>query len=338
MILFCIKGYNALKEKIDEIIHVKFKKNKKSNSATNRTKMKVVPLNNNKNRNKKSDFGLTKNSRNNLMNINKKGSKKKISGLETDETKKTISYKDFITTTNDYELNNLSFEMALKYDKRTCCDYYFSLIRTKQLVFFSFCNFNDYNSGIIKKFIFFLSFALHYTINALFFTDKTMHQIFEDGGKYNIIYQLPYCTYSALISTIILRIILSTLVLTEKSILVVKSQPNINLANLKKKKALKCIIIKYAIFFLLILILLFVFWYYLTCFNALYENTQIELIINSIISFSISSIYPFVINIIPSFFRNDIVYNKSLKKKKLRKNDLKDLEYIYNLSKWIQLL
>ena len=145
--------------------------------------------------------------------------------------------------TNDYELNNLSYELALKYDKRQFCDYYFSLIRTKQLVFFSFCTFNDYNSGIIKKFIFFLSFALHYTISALFFTDETMHQIYQDKGKYNIIYQFPFIAYSAIISTVILRIILSTLVLTEKSILEVKNQESKILAEKKKKEVLKYMII-----------------------------------------------------------------------------------------------
>ena len=59
--------------------------------------------------------------------------------------------------TNDYEMNNLSYELALKYDKREFCEYYFSLIRTKQLIFFSFCDFNDYNSRYSKKiYIFFI--------------------------------------------------------------------------------------------------------------------------------------------------------------------------------------
>ena len=131
---------------------------------------------------------------------------------------------EFIRYTNDYELNHLSFKNAIKYDKRIFCEYYFSLIRTKQIIFFSFCDFNDYNSNIIKKFIFLLSFALHYTINALFFTDDTMHQIYKDGGSYNIKYQLPNCIYSTIISTFILRIMLETLVLTEKSVLEVKNQ------------------------------------------------------------------------------------------------------------------
>ena len=337
MILFCIKGYNSLENKIDEVIHIKFKKNEKSKSIIYH--LKTQSRRPNKSNTKKQKHSLSSNSKNILMNKNNKSSRKKISVLtRSNKEDKNKAYKDFIKSTNDYELNNLSFEMALLYDKRSFCEYYCSLIRTKQLVFFSFCDFNDYNSGIIKKFIFFLSFALHYTVNALFFTDKTMHQIYQDEGKYNIIYQMPFCTYSAIISTIILRIILSTLVLTEKNVLEVKSQKSKNSAILKKKKILKCIIIKYAIFSILNLMLLITFWYYLTCFNALYENTQINLIINSVISFTISSIYPFLINIVPAFFRNDILYKRPIKKEKLKKNDLEDLKYIYKISKWLQLL
>ena len=78
-----------------------------------------------------------------------------------------------------------------------------------------------------------------------------MHKIYEDGGKYNIIFQFPYITYSAIISTVVLRIILATLVLTEKSILEVKNQKSRLFAENKKKSALKYVIIKYSIFFVL---------------------------------------------------------------------------------------
>ena len=166
-----------------------------------------------------------------------------------------------------------------------------------------------------------------------------MHQIYEDGGKYNIIFQFPYITYSAIISTVILRIILSALVLTEKSILEVKNQKTKSEALTKKKQALKCIIIKFSIFFILNLILLIAFWYYLTCFNAIYANTQVDLIINTVISFAVSLAYPFFINIIPAFVRNDILKShKNNKNKKISQNQLKDSEYAYKVSQWLQIL
>ena len=77
----------------------------------------------------------------------------------------------------DYELNTLEYEEALKYDKRTYCEYYCSLLRTKHLLFFSFCSFNDYNSTIIKICLFLFSFVLFYTINALFYNDSALHAI-----------------------------------------------------------------------------------------------------------------------------------------------------------------
>ena len=124
----------------------------------------------------------------------------------------------------DYELNWLSYKEAIKFDKRENCEYYGSLIKSKQLFIFTFCSFNDYNSGIIKKFMFFLSFSLHYTTNTLFFTESTLHQIYEDEGKYNLKYQISHILYSAIISNLVLRIMLQTLVLTDKDVLEVKLQ------------------------------------------------------------------------------------------------------------------
>ena len=130
----------------------------------------------------------------------------------------------------DYEFNWLSYEEALRYDKRSSCEYYGSLLKSKQLFIFTFCSFEDYNSGFIKKFMFFLSFAIHYTVNALFFDEKNMHQIYEDEGKYNFKYQIPYIIISAIISILSLRLMLQILVLTDKDILEVKLQQNKALA------------------------------------------------------------------------------------------------------------
>ena len=104
--------------------------------------------------------------------------------------------------------------------------------------------------------------------------------------------------------------------------------------------------IKFAIFFILNFILLALFWYYLTCFNAVYKNTQIYLIENTFISFGISLFYPFVINIIPGFFRMDSLDGNKRDKKKNKKNikeeydknNEKETEYVYKISQWLQIL
>ena len=174
--------------------------------------------------------------------------------------------------------------------------------------------------------MFFLSFALHYTTNALFFTESTMHQIYEDEGKFNFEYQYPKIIYSAIISTLVLRLMLIFLVLTDKDVLEVKKRQTKDLAIKMKRKKLKCMKIKFAIFFILNFILLGLFWYYLTCFNAIYENTQVYLIKNTFISFAFSLFYPFIINIFPTFIRMYSLHSSN-----------KDQQCFYKASQIIQL-
>ena len=210
------------------------------------------------------------------------------------------------------------------------------------MIIFSLCSFDDYNSGIIKKYVLFLYFAFHYTSSAVFFTDKTMHQIVEDKGSFNFSYQMKFILFAAIISTICLRIFL-LLIKTEKEIVTIKNEQNKNAINIQKEKIIKCINIKYSIFFVLNLILLLLFWYYLTCFNAIYQNTQIYLIKNTFISFGLSLIYPFVINIFPGILRIYSLKKENSKIKKKNKNNKQrakkgNKECIYNASKFLQLL
>ena len=69
---------------------------------------------------------------------------------------------------NYSEMNNLDYNLALKYDQRSYCEYYISLIKTKHILIVIFFNNKDYNSRIIKLDLFFISFAISYTLNALF--------------------------------------------------------------------------------------------------------------------------------------------------------------------------
>ena len=75
---------------------------------------------------------------------------------------------------------------------------------------------------------------------------------------------------------------------------------NILKTSTRLKRYLK---IKFVIFFILDFILLGCFWIYLSCFSAVYNNTQIHLINDTLISFAISLITPFVLYLLPGIFR-----------------------------------
>ena len=203
---------------------------------------------------------------------------------------------------NDYELNTMSYKDAIIYDKRNCCEYYCSLVRTKNAFLFSFCPIKDYNSTIIKISLFFLFFAMYYFVNALFFDEKTIHKIYKDDGYYNLIYLIPHICYSFVISHT-LNIIIKNIFLSERNICKIKNEKDINKSYDIVDDVKKCLIIKYICFYIMSIIFLLFFWYYLSSFGAVYKNTQIYLIKNTAISLGFSLIYPFFINIIPSILR-----------------------------------
>ena len=91
-----------------------------------------------------------------------------------------------------------------------------------QLFLFSFCPNKDYNSRIIKIFLFFFFFGVNFTINTLFFTDSTIHKIYKDKGIYNIIYQIPQIFYSSII-TMIISTIIKFLSLSQDNIIKLKN-------------------------------------------------------------------------------------------------------------------
>ena len=143
----------------------------------------------------------------------------------------------------------------------------------------------------------------------------------------NFRYQFPFIIYSALASTFTLRLMLQILVLTDKDILQVKLQSTKKMVINMKQQKLKYMKIKFTLFFILNFVLLGLFWYYLTCFNAIYQNTQVYLIENTFISFGLSLFYPFIINIFPMMIRKCSL-----------SSDNKDQEYCYKMSQIIQII
>ena len=76
----------------------------------------------------------------------------------------------------------------------------------------------------------------------------------------------------------------------------------------------KCLLFRFIIFYILYFILLLFFWYFITCFCAVYINTQIILFKDTLISFGLSMSYPFLLYLIPGIFR--IPSLRSIKKDK----------------------
>ena len=324
IILFIKCGYNLLENDIFEILSKK--KKAENNNKNHKKKHKNSPprKQNKKNTNIKLSKSKDKNSKVkgsfiNNFNSNKRRKKKNNTTLEF--INKSLKNKKI--TFNDFELNSFSYENAILYDKRSFCDYYLSLLKSKHPILFSFCPIKDYNTMIIKTCIFSLSLAIYYTINFSFFDNNDIHRIYKNGGKYDIVDFLPKIIIAFFISYFIC-VVIKYIFLSERNILEIKKQPSLSLANNIARKVKKNLVIKYIIFFILGIIFLMFFWMLLSSFGAVFQNSQIFVFKNTLISIGISLIYPFFINIFPCIFRILSLNSKS--------------KYLFKFNKFLQII
>ena len=329
--LFCFKYYSKLIEEINAIISaLKNKFSEKETMESNKEKSYRKPKKNKKGKKRRY---LTENNKSvqskeeppklrkiekNILENSDNELIKEIKINYKNNSKKNEDINSTILELNDYELNSLLYNEALNYDNRNFFQVYLSLIKMNHLILFAFYPNKDYNSPIIKIFLLFFSFGLNLAINALFFTDGTMHKIYIDEGAFNLNYQIPQIIYSTLISGI-LNAVIKFLSLSEKNIISLKQLKEIKNIDEKLKETIKVLKIKFILFFAFVFVLLMIFWFYISCFCAIYENTQIQLIEDTIISFCLSFVYPFVIYLIPTIIRLSSLKSKMCKKECLYK-------------------
>ena len=214
----------------------------------------------------------------------------------------TITISSINGYTHD-ELNVLPFEDALIYDTRKIFfEHYYSILKYDQLIIFTFFNNTDYNLRIFKLSLFFWCILMYIVFNAIFYSDSTMNNVYDNNGSLQIISVLPKTIFSSLCCSII-TFLLKFLSLSHGGMQKIKDEKDLIKQKEKAIQFEKCFKIKVSIFFIIIFILLILFWYYLSAFCAVYKNSQKHLFKDTAISFLISMIYPFIICFFASLFR-----------------------------------
>ena len=302
------KGFNNDKPYISNFINLLYPPIKKNNNINSKKIRKNVIKSSLKINNKKGIKSNSATSKNIL-------DKSKISNFNKNNKIDNINHKKY----DDYELNELEYIEAIKYDKRSLIVIYWSTLKREHLLIFTFLNCNDYNLFLIKLSRFIFLIVGDMALNVFFFSDDSMHKLFLNYGKYDIFQQIPQITYSTIISQLI-EIFLCFLTLTDKYIYQIKScliNGQINKIN----RIISCIKLKLSIFFIFTFLCFIIYWYIISIFCSVYRNTQIVFIKDSLLSFSICLIYPFAI-----YFFTSILRICSLRSSK------KNLKCIYKLS------
>ena len=307
---FIIMNSSNSKNKITDLVSKD--EEKKFGYPTKCLKNTIVKKGKDKKKNKKSKFDNMSFNDNKINNQNIFSPKKFIhyssAGLAKKKKNKNknldkINKKNnIIKNYNNQELNDLKYDLAIDLDKRTYFQYYFSLLKKKHMILFTFFSSDDYNLLTMKISLFLLTFSLYFTIDGFFFTDETMHNIYISNGAFQFLYQIPLILYSSIITSFI-YLFLKYLSLSENSIIRLKNENNIDSILQKAKEIEKMLKIKFIIFYICSFIFMSFFWYFISSFCAVYKNTQIILFKDTFMSFVLAMIYPLGLNLFPGFFR-----------------------------------
>ena len=222
---------------------------------------------------------------------------------------------------SDYEYNNLEYIIALELDKRSFFRVYWSLLKREHTIIFTFFAWNDYNIFSIKLSKFFFLLCTDMALNVFFFSDDSMHNLYVSEGSFDFFDQIVQMIYSTIVSQI-LGIFLNYLTMTDILYYDIKRLKKDAINKSKVLSIINCIKYKIIGFYIFTFILFFFYWYTIAAFCAVYENTQIIFIIDSILSFILGLLYPFAIYFIPT----------GLRFLSLRAKEKKNLKIVYKLS------
>ena len=202
----------------------------------------------------------------------------------------------------DIEIDLLPYEVAKTLDKRKFKGYYWSLLKLRQLIIFTFLVFDDFNIFLIKLIAFFLLLSINFVYNSILFYDKIIDKIYDNEGKYSLIIQILNIFIGSVAFS--LTIVLIRFIITcHKRFIKLKEIENYEKAQKESFSMHRSLLTRYIVFITVSIILLLFFWYYISCFCGIFHFTQNHLFLNAFLSFLLSMIYPFIYCLLPAMFR-----------------------------------
>ena len=228
---------------------------------------------------------------------------------ENSSKKKEISVR--IELTND-EIQDMDYEEAIIYDKRTFLKMYWSYLLDSQIILGTFLTENHLNLLIIKISLFINIFAISFFLNAIFYTDEYISNAYYNNGILDFVSGLPKSIYSFLVTLITTN--LFQMLSNSKAELMKLIRENSNNKRYKKfiKVKLNKLKNKLIIYFILVFTLGLLFLYYVSAFCAVYRYSQKYWFYGCLESFGMD----FLIAFITSLFLSLLRYISIKKKKK----------------------
>ena len=255
-----------------------------------------IPLgdDNNQKRVKRKSFKLkSKAEKNKIPEIQIQNIKTSNDEINTNKVDKENKKREILKLDN-FELNNLDYEEASDYDKRSYCATYWSVLMREHLILFTFFSWNDYHLFYVKIERFFISLCTDMTMNGLFFIHESMHKKYTENEDFTFVQKLPQLLFTLIVAHVI-EVILCFFSMTDTAYYEIKSLPKTKESQEKVINIIDRVKNKLICFYIFTFLLFLFYWYFISAFCAVYQNTQIIFLRDSGISFLISFIDPFII-------------------------------------------
>ena len=196
------------------------------------------------------------------------------------------------------DLDELDYDEALIYDKRTFCDLFCNELKERQIIANTFCVKDKLKPFSIKIIVFIFNIACYFVINGFLFSEEYVMKILRRTSKgfyYFIVDSTKRIVYSSVIG-IVINIIVGILFRADKSIRKVqhKYADNPIILNGEIVKIYKSTKNLYIAFTIVNCFVMAIFIFYLFCFCGVYRNCQGDWFEGCYLVFVIMNILPLI--------------------------------------------
>ena len=206
------------------------------------------------------------------------------------------------------DLDDMEYDDAIKYDKRSFCLFYWERLKEKQLIINIICNFEFLRPITMKLLLLLLNIDLYFVVNGLFYNEDYISDLFHSTEKetfFSFFTRSIERFFYATIVGVIVESLIGFICIEEKKIKKIYIRERDNFLKLKYEifKVIKSIKIRFIIFIILCFIIALISWYYVNCFNNVYPGIKMEWIKSSVLIVVIVQLLPFIFTFIEALLR-----------------------------------
>ena len=216
------------------------------------------------------------------------------------------------------DLDDLEYDDAIKFDKRTFCEFLRERLLEKQIVMNTFYHKENLRPKSIKIILFLLNIDLYFVINGFFYNEEYLSALFnskeEEAFFSYITRSFSNFVYATLVGVII-GLIIDCIFIEESKVKRIFLREKGNPVQLRYEISIttKSIKKRYIIFILLCFFISIISWYYVSCFNHVYPGIKIEWIKSSITIIIIMQILSIFVILLEAIVRDLSFHYKSEK-------------------------